>query len=429
MSRIQLSAFFVGLVISASFGLSLNQAVFAQSSEIEKLQDEIAERNNRLKEITAEIAQYKNELQKVGAEKNTLQKAINELELERKKISADIAFTQNRIGSTDLEIGKLSLEITDMEGDIHTNKEAIGELLRRLNEEDDESMIVAMLREGNLADFWNAIDSLQNVKNALGTRVQELASLKELLEGKREDEGEKRVGLVKLKDQYSDQQQVLTQNKQEKDMLLTQTKSKESEYQALLKQKEEERARFEREIQEIEAKLQFILDPSTIPSAGSSVLAWPLDSVRITQYFGDTAFAQSGAYNGRGHNGIDLGASRGTAVRAALSGKVQAVNTQVAPMCQYGKWVLIKHANGLTTLYAHLSLVSVNQGDDVTTGDIVGYSGDTGYALGPHLHFTVYASQAVNFTQYTCNSGIQLTIPVAAATGYLNPMSYLPPLP
>jgi murein DD-endopeptidase MepM/ murein hydrolase activator NlpD len=428
--RMQAAAFCAGLCLSMVLGGALwASGVFAQSSEVTQLQAEIAERNDRLKDIEAEIAAYKSELQKVGAEKNTLQKAINQLELERKKISADIAYTQNRIGSTDLEINKLSLEIGDMEIDIDSNKNAIGEMLRRLNEQQNETLLVSLLREGNLANFWNAVDGIEDVKNALGTRVKELASLKTLLEAKRGDEHAKRSGLVKLKEQYADQQEVLINNKEEKNDLLAETKNKESEYQALLKQREEERARFEREIQEFESRLQFILDPNSIPSPGSGVLAWPLDGVRVTQYFGDTAFARSGGYNGRGHNGIDLGAARGTAVKAALAGKVTAVNVQVAPMCQYGKWVLVKHANGLTTLYAHLSLVSVNQGDDVATGDIIGYSGDTGYAIGPHLHFTVYASQAVNFTQYTCNSGIKLTIPVSAPSGYLNPMSYLPPVP
>jgi septal ring factor EnvC (AmiA/AmiB activator) len=138
------------------------------------------------------------------------------------------------------------------------------------------------MREGNLANFWAAIDGLQDVKNALGTRVEELASMRDLLRGKREDESEKRDGLVKLKDQDADQQQVLADNKREKDVLLTETKSRESEYQSLLAQREAERARFEKEIQEIEAKLKFILDPSSIPNPGSGVFAWPLDSVRIT---------------------------------------------------------------------------------------------------------------------------------------------------
>ena len=93
---------------------------------------------------------------------------------------------------------------------------------------------------------------------------------------------------------------------------------------------------------------------------------------------------------------------------------------------KYGKWVLIRHTNGLTTLYAHLSVVSVSAGAQVATGDIIGYSGDTGYALGPHLHFTVYASKAVTFKEYTCNSGATLTIPIAAFSGYLDPMLYLP---
>ena len=65
----------------------------------------------------------------------------------------------------------------------------------------------------------------------------------------------------------------------------------------------------------------------------------------------------------------------------------------------YGKWILIKHENGLSTLYAHLSLIKVNAGETVNTGDIIGYSGNTGYSTGPHLHLTVYATQGVKIVR------------------------------
>lgn len=422
-------AFAVGLALSLFLGTYVPHLVFAQvaeNSQITELRNQISDKNNRLSEIEAEIAKFQSDLKKVGSEKNTLTKAITQLELERKKISADIKYTENKIGSTDLEISKINLEIGETEEDINKNKNAVSEILRRINETDEEPLLIAFLRNENLAQFWGTVEELQSVKNAMNTHVKELASLKALLESKKDDQQDKRDDLVDLQHQYKDQHTVLANTKMEKDELLKETKNKESTYQTLLADRVAAKNKFEQELRDLESKLQFTLDPSSIPTSGSAVLSWPLDSVHITQYFGDTAFARSGAYSGRGHNGIDLGAPRGTAVKAALSGTVLATNVQVAPMCQYGKWVLVKHPNGLATLYAHLSLVSVNTGDAVNTGTILGYSGDTGYALGPHLHFTVYAAQAVTFRQYTCNSGITLTIPVAATTGYLNPMDYLP---
>ncbi|MCA9364139.1 peptidoglycan DD-metalloendopeptidase family protein [Candidatus Kaiserbacteria bacterium] len=396
------------------------------ASEVEQLKSQIADRNNRLKEIEAEIAKFQVALQTTGNEKSTLQSAINQLELERKKLQADISYTQNKIGATDLEISKLTIEITDTERTIEQNEAAIAETLRRLDEADTTSLIEALLSHTNLAAFWTSIEELEQVREVMGDNVRTLTEERELLEQQHKENTDRRSELVDLKAQYTDQNTVLGQTRAEKDTLLEKTQQKEEIYQQLLSEREAEKEKFEKELRDLEAQLQFILDPDSIPRSGTIVFDWPLDTVRITQYFGDTAFSRTAAYRGNGHNGIDLGVSRGTPVKAALAGKVVAINTTVASMCQYGKWVLIQHANGLSTLYAHLSLVSVNAGDTVSTGETIGYSGDTGYATGPHLHFTVYASQAVEFTQYTCNSGVTLTIPVSAFTGYLNPMDYLP---
>src|SRR4029077_4252980 len=114
------------------------------------------------------------------------------------------------------------------------------------------------------------------------------------------------------------------------------------------------------------------INPSQITPAGQGVLNWPLDNIIITQYFGNTPFAASGAYNGKGHNGIDLGASIGTPVHAALSGTVLGTgNTDSVRGCySFGKWVMIKHSNGLNTMYAHLSQINVSTGQAVSTGQV-----------------------------------------------------------
>ncbi len=89
-----------------------------------------------------------------------------------------------------------------------------------------------------------------------------------------------------------------------------------------------------------------------------------------------------------GHNGVDFHASKGTAVVAAAAGTV-IISRSSGWNGGYGQYVVIKHANGTQTLYAHLSGNTVSEGQEVYQGQLIGYSGATGKSFGPHLHFEV----------------------------------------
>lgn len=426
-----------GILLSSLVVYILPTPLFVGAqSTITELQGQISERNNRLSEIEKEIAQFEAALREVGAEKQTLQKAIDRLELERDKVQADISYTQNKITNTDLEISKLNLEINKAEESVEQNERAIGQILRVINANDNESLLTVLLRHKNISEFWGAVENLETVKNSMSNKVTELNDLKEVLTVKKDEETKKRGDLVTLKSQYSDQQAILQNNKKEKDQLLEETQSEEAAYQALLEEKRAVREQLNRELREFEAELQFILDPTTIPTRGTAVFNWPLENVIITQRFGGTEFAKNnpGIY-GRGyHPGLDLGAAVGTKILAPLSGTVRWTdNTDAIAGCYaWGKWILIDHANGLSTLYAHLSHISVTPGQQVSTGEVIGYTGATGYVTGPHLHFTVYAKDAVEVIRYsdfkTITSCGPAYTPRAASEGYIDPESYLPPL-
>ncbi len=436
MSKKPLASFLIGMLLLPIF-VYLAPVVSAQVSEIEKLQQGIQDRGNRLAEIEKEIAKFEADLKVVGTEKQTLQKAINQLTLERKKVQSEISRTENLISSTDLEINKLILEIGKTERSIMQIEDAIAQIIRAEYKAGNTTLVELMLAHSQLSDFWSSFEAYEAVRDKMSTKVTELSSLQRLLDEKREDNTEKRSELLSLQSQYKDQHSVLANNQAEQSDLLEVTKSEEKSYQRLLAQKQEAREQIIKDLRDFEAKLQFFLDPTTIPTPGTAVFDWPLKSVIITQYFGGTEFAKQNAsvYAGRAyHPGIDLGTPRGSTLYAPLAGTVRATgNTDLVPGCySWGKWTLIDHANGLSTLYAHQDVISVSPGQKVSTGEIIGYTGNTGYSTGPHLHFTVYAKDGVTVRKFneikTVTSCGPASTPVAATDAYLDPMLYLKPL-
>jgi murein DD-endopeptidase MepM/ murein hydrolase activator NlpD len=112
---------------------------------------------------------------------------------------------------------------------------------------------------------------------------------------------------------------------------------------------------------------------------------------RLTSGFGWRSDPINGAR--RYHAAIDLAAAIGTPVKAAMDGKVAAAGNNAT----YGKFIILSHDGGYQSMYAHLSVISVNQGDRVSQGNKIGEVGNTGYSTGPHLHFAMYKNgRAVN---------------------------------
>ena len=90
------------------------------------------------------------------------------------------------------------------------------------------------------------------------------------------------------------------------------------------------------------------------------------------------------------HQGIDIAGPTGTAIKAAMAGRVAAVG--VAPI--WGKYVILRHADGYQTLYGHLNAIEVANGERVEQGQRIGDMGNTGFSTGSHLHFTIFKDGA-----------------------------------
>jgi murein DD-endopeptidase MepM/ murein hydrolase activator NlpD len=136
------------------------------------------------------------------------------------------------------------------------------------------------------------------------------------------------------------------------------------------------------------------VDPIPGPSLSTGGPADPVDpgqflcpivGAKIIQPFGPTSFALEPPFDGylHFHTGVDLLAGYGTPIVAAAGGKVTATGYAF----DFGNRVEITDSFGLVEIYAHMSQVAVNVGQEIQQGEKVGYVGSTGLSIGPHLHF------------------------------------------
>lgn len=145
-------------------------------------------------------------------------------------------------------------------------------------------------------------------------------------------------------------------------------------------------------------------------AAKKAAAAWvsPVKGYKLS-----ASFAQAGNMWNSTHSGQDFAVKSGTKVVAAHGGTVvKAGGNGAGDGPAYGNAVVIKHANGTFSQYAHLSRVDVKPGQVVKTGQHIAYSGNTGNSSGPHLHFeirkTANYGSAVDPVSFLRAKGIKL---------------------
>jgi murein DD-endopeptidase MepM/ murein hydrolase activator NlpD len=426
--------------VYAAFALIvLSAPLLSYAQSPAEIREQINEQNAQIEALNKEIAEFEAQLQVTRAEKNTLQSRVNELDLQRKKLNSQISVTRSEINRTQLQITQLQRGINTAEDTIKLNQAALGESLRNLDRSERRPLALTILSSDTMTDAWQDVDALATLQGAVQQDIQLLIEEKAQLAETKVTAEDKQAELVGQQDTLVTQQSSLQATINAESEILQRTKSQESEYQRILSEAQAAKASFEAALADLNEQFRRALDPSTVPTAGKGILRTPVDNVRITQYFGNTAFASSGAYNGKGHNGIDYGVPAGSRVKAALSGVVIGSGNTDA-VCRdgsFGNWIMIKHNNGLSTMYAHLTERLVSNGQSVETGQTIGRSGGerfvfgSGYSTGPHLHFGVYVTSVTEIIQL--GQATNRVTPCAKAVmpvprsqeGYLNPLNYL----
>lgn len=408
---------------------------YTQAQSIDDLQQQINDRAEERANLEKEAERIQQELSTTKGEKSLLTAELNRINGERKSLENTIKQTENQIDSLDLKITKSKQEISRYSSEIQSHAGTIAGLLRGISRQNNLSLLEVVAESSNLSDIFILRDSytrlqkpLVDLTNTLESKKLDLRKTNELLALEQEE-------LEEEKSILGDQKSIVQEKEQEKNKVLTQTTKKETSYQQSLNKTLAVIDALDKEIRDFESKLEFALNPNSIPQKGSAVLDWPLSKVLITQRFGKTV-SSSRLYVSGSHSGMDFRAAVGTPVYAVADGVVKGVGDTdvICPSASFGKWVFIEHNIGLSTTIGHLSKWVVTEGQKVSKGDLIAYSGNTGHSTGPHLHLTVYATKGVNGEQgarvtdrpSSACAGKTYRMPLAPTTAYLDPLEYLP---
>lgn len=407
--------FFLGLLI-----VNLGVFLTVKAETLDNLQTAMQDLQEMVTNLEQQSQVYQSNIQKKEKDIQSLSNKIAIFNQRIYKLENDIQLTSRQIDLKNLTIQSLSIEIDKTLLDIHEKKKVLAQLLKAINNFDQRSLLEVFFSSDKLSDFFHQARYLEIIQENLQKAVGEMRSLKKELENHKSNSQEEKKELEELQQRTAIQKYALANEKLNKQDLLQETQGEEARYQELLQETLRKKGNLLKEIAKIEKEVErvknflFYQETGNIPPAGTKLFRWPEENPILTQGYGMTDFARSGAYGGAGHNGIDMSSGLGSPIRAAADGEVLVSGYNNG----WGNWMTIKHPNDLVTLYAHMIRSTFkNNGDKVEAGQVIGYEGSTGFSTGSHLHFSVY----YKFFTYKKNGQIYFNY----FDGTLNPLNYL----
>lgn len=387
MARRLVVLLLLGLAFAASpafGGDNLGQQKASLDARLAAVQAKIARSRARESALNAQIGSLNTQIGK-------LETQVSDVSTKLSALQADLALRERRLKTLNALYSVQTVRLGDLRRQYSLAVIRLDDRLVSIYKQPEPGTIQLVLQASSFQDVMDEINYLGLVAKEDKTIASQVRSAKQAVTVAR-------AKTAAVRRQVRNQANLINARAQQEAILRGQllasqgklSSAKAGKAQALVVTKQQEQG----EIKEsqaiaaasaaIEAKIRAAETGATsgsvtTPSAAGFI--WPV-SGPITSPFGP----RWGSF----HPGIDIGVPEGTPIHAAAAGTVIYCGWESG----YGNLVVIDHHNGLATAYAHQSRIAVSCNENVAQGQVIGYSGCTGYCTGPHVHFEVRVNGA-----------------------------------
>ncbi|MBQ8868342.1 MAG: peptidoglycan DD-metalloendopeptidase family protein [Oscillospiraceae bacterium] len=374
----KLTSGFLALVVVFSvvnFGGDVNVRA---ASSVSDLETKYSELEKKLEKLKSEMSKTQSEKKQTLLYKNQLDTEISIVEQQIENLNRQTTELNAQIKANEALLAKKESEILE-------NDELFKSRLRAMYVSSDTSIWEVIFGSKSYSDFLMNTEYMKRLAESDQQLMQKLNQDKKTIIAAKENIENSKIKLDANKQTLSIKKGSLNTKYQESQKLLNTLTQEENSLKS-------EQIKINEEMEEIDEEIRQMLanNGSNGDFVGGEFL-WPVPNYStITSKFGwRTLYGRK-----NWHTGIDISGANvyGKNIVAANSGTVIKAVTSYVPKKGYGKYVIIDHGGGYTTLYGHCSSLLVKVGQTVKRGDPIALVGSTGNSTGPHLHFGIYVN-------------------------------------
>lgn len=391
MKRFNAKLKFLAVMTIAGLFCFYSQPISAVNTEVDKINTEISGVKQKLEDLKRQSAIYQKNIRQKQEEAMSLTNQLDILANQIAKSRLDLEATQQEIVKTQLEIDETGLMIKASEEKIAKRKAELSEILRQIHQTGETEYLEIFLLNQSVGDFFSEYESAKNLSTDLNMSLGKVKELKVQLVEKQDALLGKEAELETLVGELELEKIELEGQLAYKEDLLSETQESEEKFTNLYWQVKQEQDAASSNVTALEKKMRAKLAEIelTKPKLTDSTLNWPVTKNTITSTFHDPNYPFRYLFE---HPAIDIRAAQGTTLRAAADGYI--LTAKDAGMGY--SYIAIMHANGISTVYGHVSKIYVKADEYVSKGEVIGLTGGMPgtpgagrLCTGPHLHFEV----------------------------------------
>lgn len=349
--------------------------------------DTITQKQKQLQGLNGDIVATKTQIGLLLAQERELQAEIRLLDNQLQAVQVQIDEETAKLVQLGIEVDQAKSQLAAKEAELAQHIADFGQRMRIMYKSGQVSGLELVFSAVNFTDLLNRAFFFNDIVREDRRQVAELQKEREAIAAIKADLEAKQAQQVVVVKQIQDQKAQLVAIRDQRAAHEAQIAAIEAQFQQQLAEMEAQRAA-------LQAQIASLIRES-FRARSSGQWKWPIDGV-ITQGFGCTDYPfepyDPNCPSHHFHSGIDIANDYGTPVHAADGGIVHDFTMACGyggGLCGYGRYVVIVHAGGFTSLYGHLSGWAVGDGVQVDKDTVIGYEGSTGNSTGPHLHFEI----------------------------------------